>query len=692
LFYNGFSVVCLCTLTTGADTVKGTSANDTFTGYSDTVANGGTYGINDTIDGGLGNDTLNVTLTTAGPATIINNVETINVRTTAAVAFSAAGITGATAFWSDNSTAASTITGIKNAATIGVRGGDGTALASFTLADAVLPNAATAATQNIALDSADITTLQIGTVTAGGNEATTMAFNVTGANRIRTNLVDSTALAATALNAYTTITVEGAGSLRMNEFALAATLKTFDASKNTGGVRADLSATTTAMKFTGGAGADRISLAASLDATDVIIGGEGVDTVGISDPASLTAATGALVTGFENLRIEEGSATAFTVSRIAGLTDITVEATAAAVTTANQKIAQTTTIVGDSGAVAITLGFSDAGVGGSEAHTVVLNAAEAVIAANAGVDLGGALVVTNVDTLTINSIGSVGVAADENSIASLAGNTDLNTATITGDTDLEITDTGAISADGFDASAFTGILQFGGMNLTAAASIKGGTKADALIGSAQGDVITGGAGSDKIVAGGGTDVITGGAGSDIIYLNVLDTNTVAGITDAAITVANILLGDLATPASTAAGGVVTADGVADRVVFDTALSAATNVDTVVGFVTTTDKIVIDDAIFTGLGAGTGSATAGGTAMTRYGEGASLAAAITASGLTSGSAILAVETAAAGANATLTEAKTELYFIADVTAATTTATQFVTLVGTASVAAGDFLVY
>ncbi len=93
-------------LTQGLDTLVGTSANDTFNAYSFNTTTGGeaiTLNMADSIDGGAGNDTLNIDVTAARNSTLegsFKNIETININAaaaTAAVAVNASKFAGATA-------------------------------------------------------------------------------------------------------------------------------------------------------------------------------------------------------------------------------------------------------------------------------------------------------------------------------------------------------------------------------------------------------------------------------------------------------------------------------------------------------------------------------------------------------------------------------------------------------------------
>lgn len=93
-------------LTQGLDTLVGTSANDTFNAYSFNTTTGGeaiTLNMADSIDGGAGNDTLNIDVTAARNSTLegsFKNIETININAAAAtapVAVNASKFAGATA-------------------------------------------------------------------------------------------------------------------------------------------------------------------------------------------------------------------------------------------------------------------------------------------------------------------------------------------------------------------------------------------------------------------------------------------------------------------------------------------------------------------------------------------------------------------------------------------------------------------
>lgn len=93
------------------------------------------------------------------------------------------------------------------------------------------------------------------------------------------------------------------------------------------GFAADLSieaSTAGALNFTGGAGNDRVVLGSTLDATDVLEGGAGFDTLSVSDMRTLRAANIENVTGFEALELTADNATA-DVGLLSGLQQVVLD-------------------------------------------------------------------------------------------------------------------------------------------------------------------------------------------------------------------------------------------------------------------------------------------------------------------------------------------------------------------------------
>lgn len=385
------------TLTADQDTLTGTAGNDTYTAGSVQTANAGlqdSLQSVDSINGGAGTDTLNVTLNqgvVAAPS--LTSVENVNLRVTAAASsLSLAGATGVTNVTIQNSTIDSTaVTGtvsgvgaanlaVKNqktavsfdgstATTLGLTldtvGTGGTVAPAHIAVDLGLVAAAKATTLNITANNAnaDVNATQAGVVT-------TVNVAATGVNELKLNDAAATA---------TAITVTGAGSVDFvtNGVALTA-VKTLTVAD--GGVTIDATggvletATTGAGKdtltvvgtkvktiSTGagddkvtvatdalgatavvdlGAGNDTLSLAAEPTAGVTLKGGDGTDTLdatwaiydGITATTPFTAPQLALITGFETLSISDVLATgkAIDLSKIAGLVSFQTVGVAAA--------------------------------------------------------------------------------------------------------------------------------------------------------------------------------------------------------------------------------------------------------------------------------------------------------------------------------------------------------------------------
>lgn len=301
---NGVGSGSVFTLATTAETLTGTSGNDTFNSADTTLTAA------DSIDGAAGNDTLNYTNTAAAaafPAATVKNIETINVRAigNALTGADLSTIVGVTAFNSDRSTAAITATNMAKGGSFGMIG-DGAAT--------------TAAAYNFGYAAAaDVATLNIsgglvgtGTVVLTGAGATSTVINSTGAANTLTSITNAATSKATTINATTnlkgtlvvgadtSLKVTGAGTVDLSAAALGNAVVTIDASAMTAGGLKVAAGTSTTLKFTGGAGADTLVLGAVVTTGAAVDGGAGTDTLGVAgNSAYITAATGALIKNFE---------------------------------------------------------------------------------------------------------------------------------------------------------------------------------------------------------------------------------------------------------------------------------------------------------------------------------------------------------------------------------------------------------
>lgn len=324
-------------LTIGQDNLIGTGGNDVFTSLVVQDNGGGTASTLenvDVVDGGIGNDVLNVTLQ-ANAAPTLKNIETVNVRFTGANTLDLANSTGISSVKVANSTAAGKV---DNLAAIG----------TLTIADQ---------TQNVAFDNSTAATLNItasNVATAAGAAITvdlgnaaaaaakTANLNLTNAkidvNSTTADAIETLTVAASGTNVLTltdsgndvkTVTVTGAGSLDLTGVALTGALTSFDASASTGAIKVDIQSTAKAAVKTGagadvidmdtavvadttvaaGAGNDAVYVGALLGSFKSVDGGEGTDIINITNGNNVTVANVAKVSNFEVLDVSGGQGT-----------------------------------------------------------------------------------------------------------------------------------------------------------------------------------------------------------------------------------------------------------------------------------------------------------------------------------------------------------------------------------------------
>lgn len=505
---------------------------------SDTAAASDTFTTSDSITGGAGSDTLNLTVTgvaaaVAVPIATISGVETINVRalqTTAGTitTIGAANYTGVTAINADRASSAVTITGLATGASTGVIGNanvtNGALVAGYSA------TATGAATLNVSGG-----TVGTSAITLTGDALTSTVVNSTGttANQIGAVATPATSTALTinaaaglsgsfTTGAETAITVTGAAATGValttaNDGVQpavvigtpVATVKTVDASAMTaGGVGMTVVAAMTSFK--GGQGTDKVATGAITSTTASIIdAGAGTDTLVITATADVdTAAEAAKYANFEVLDVVAQTAdmALFTKSSI---TNIKVGGSA---TLTNLTAAQAgnVDVYADASGNFGVKNAADVG----QIDTLKLNVSDNITASN---------------TITLANITAAGVeniavnAVDKVTISSLTGAAAATNLTFTGGAATSVT-TGALAINAnsaVDATALTGTFTFNaaagtgnGLRITGSA-----TKVDTITGSAQADIITGGSAADVLKGLAGNDVIVGGDGADAISSN-----------------------------------------------------------------------------------------------------------------------------------------------------------------------------
>lgn len=350
------------TLTVGVDEVPGTSGNDTINGLVDAVANGGTFGNADVIDGGAGLDTMNLTVLDVAAlpaAALVNGVEVLNVRNLDdATPISLAGFVGLQQAWSKGSIDNTAYKNASTATTFGLVGSTditvdfastGGKADTASVALAGVGSAAAASTINVA-DGNSIEAVTV--ATSGTNYATIVAG--TGA---------------------ATITVTGDGTNSLDVTSAAATL-TLDASEATGD--------------------NSFELGSVLTTTDVIMGGAGDDTV----TAVLTSATllKPEISGIETLDLTFDAAAVLNMAETTGATSVELAANESVSLTNVEEGLSTVNLTAGVDAVSIAY------VAGAAAGTTVNVGSDALVP----VDLTlGALTVANQEGgLTINAVGA----------------------------------------------------------------------------------------------------------------------------------------------------------------------------------------------------------------------------------------------------------------------------------------------
>lgn len=521
------------TLTTAADNLTGSAANDTFNGFIG--AAGSTLTGADIVNGGGGNDTFALTTDNTGTLTAaaFNSIEIFSIRDVGAAAtYDFSTVVGETAVINNRSTSAVTFNNIAAGSTLTIQGDANVTHGNttFTMAaatDAVIINVDGGVKGGNITRSA--TGLAAVTVNSTGAANTIGVLDVDTATAVKSLTINATQnLTATLAADYaagSTLTISGAGTLvNLSGATLSANFTSVNAAGLTaGGASVILGAATTA--FTGGAGNDTVSITNLVfnSTTKVDAGAGSGDILDMTDQASLAAATVPNLLGFETLRFSDdndGALDTFTVSLLSGITGVQLNADSAgdgySVQGLSAAQAGAITIRGTQ-AVAPVFGVTGATTVG-QIDTLAVTVDNGV----AGVGAVGALTVADIFAAGVENINFV--ANDGFTVTALNGATALTGSTITGAGDVNITTNNlALNVNtAINASALTGAFTFS----AAAATTNGiavtgsSTKANIIIGSAQADSLTGGAANDTFTGGNGIDTLNlGSAGDDIVVLD-----------------------------------------------------------------------------------------------------------------------------------------------------------------------------
>jgi len=397
-------------------------------------------------------------------------------------------------------------------------------------------HANTAAVGAITVD-ADVKTLTI----AGTTKASTIA-NVTASGATTVNVIGDAKVTLTdnTFAAATSIVVTNTAGATFGTTAIGA------ATTFTGGDGADTITLSNAFTkaITTGAGNDVVTYGGAAGTGGSVNAGDGIDAIVMTDAAAAAADANAVFNstflGFEALVI--GDAFVENNLNMLGLSNITnVTLNAGVSGTAqidNLATGSTVTIKADGAATpALTLAVTGAAFSAADSINLSLSKTGGVLAA-------GSVTAADVETVNI-------AAADASSTASAAVihtatlvATSAKTVTVSGNNGLTLTNTNntkitSFSAEGVvgnstatavDTAANLGVT-FASANTTATATvtITGGAGNDTLTGNAAKDTINGGAGADIISGGTGVDTLTVGTGRDIVkFASTAGTSTDSG--------------------------------------------------------------------------------------------------------------------------------------------------------------------
>ena len=510
------------TLASNQFNYQGGPGNDTFVGIIANPLSASTFSPIDTIDGGLGTDTLRVVLNNnySGGATI-SNVEQLSLTSQdAAKSFSAAGIAGLTRVEGTGNAVGNdlTVTGIGSAANLAVT--NTAANTTFTYADAALAGAADAVT--LTLNGVTAGTINANTTTAGANGIETLNIVSTGANT--TTLASNAATPAkVAVNATGTTSLTLTGNINTSAIV--------DASASTAAVTVAGFGVAN-QSVSGGTGADSFLFGANLNTADTVNGGNGADTLG-ANTAQLAAFAAAAtnITNFETIQLQDNAAGTVNAAFFTGVLNARFGATVGANLQTINGLASGAGIRFDAGA--------------TNAANTVVNIKDATLPGTSdtlNIDArgGGAavgLTASGVETVTLNLNNSTSAKTltlvDPSLVAFTLTNTSANAFTY--NLDPASTSVNSINLAGVSGTGTTSITANA---VGTAINYIGSGNADVFVATNSTDVISSGAGNDRIEARGGVDLITGGAGSDTFIQT-----TGAGAASTAVVASGIVFGN-----------------------------------------------------------------------------------------------------------------------------------------------------
>ncbi|MDC0070710.1 calcium-binding protein [Rhodobiaceae bacterium] len=539
------------TLTTGVNEFTGGSGNDSF----DASLNAGSLNDFDVLDGEGGTDTLTAKLeATAGLSVIpqISDIEVLQVTNTDANAgtdlltINLAGTSGLTKLMNTTSSDSVTFADIENMVSLDLKSAAGTTTLDF---------------QKAALSGASDNLM----VSVKGTSSTTLALtdnDATQANNIETVTIDSLSVANTLADLQTTgvsatkLVVTGDKALTITA-ALDAEIASIDASGNSGGLTLSAAPTFANVSFTGGSGADTLTVAAG---NTVITGGAGNDTVDFD--ATLNALDS--YDGGDGIDTAEISGTGFTaVSVVGGLSNVEILKLSTAHTISLESdIGPTTFDFTDETDQILNLldGYTNAttvdiGTDATNADKIVntanvdLTVSARPTSIDAATTITGGLGTDRINVLNV-SAGTVDFAATTgvdaitfiDYTAGVDVTLDLQTYTLDATYKAKVLTVDASSMDAGEVLTIDGDEAVTKLDVTSGAGadvlglgtladvVDSGAGNDSVTGTSGANVITLGDGNDTLLAGTGGESVSGGAGNDLFTLagNLNSADTIDG--------------------------------------------------------------------------------------------------------------------------------------------------------------------
>lgn len=524
-------------LTADRDSLVGTSGDDVFR-----ATTAGDMNDFDTVDGGAGNDTLEVYTDDALKGTFTNIENLVVAGTTAAASYDLSSFSKSFTLKADADSEVTDVTGQKLVL-------DGVGAKALTVKMAADQASVELVSQNRSGDNTF--TLESGAALKSVNltldeAASSVKFGGARAASIETLAVkaveSSTADVATVdlgnLSGLKDITVTGDASVTLNAVDTATELEILNASNATGGVTVDGKLANTAA-FTGGAGNDTITLGASTQAHDMgagddtvkitealgkgvsINGGDGIDTLEMTTNIAKDFRVGDAITGFETLKLTTGTDTV-DMDNFGDINHVIAGSQAATI----KNIDSNGTIEFNDNGAAMTVTVKDADIADNTSD--VLNV---TIADDGDV---------TVQKLTVANVENINITADDTDLVT-GGTAATHTLTLAADKATSVTVSGdakltlnldAVSTAIKDINASENT---GGLTVDLGSTLKDvtvtGSSADDTITMGIGNTVTGGEGKDTFIATAATDATV--SFSTIMNFEAGDKLQIAGMTSLA---------------------------------------------------------------------------------------------------------------------------------------------------------------